>query len=69
MEEGISPFLLARALKFQLRVITREINWPPLTQSIYIYRLGQLRRLTIFLGASHQLENMKCARIMKNEVD
>jgi hypothetical protein len=34
-----------------------------------MFRLGQLRRLTIFLGASHQLENMKCARIMKNKVD
>jgi hypothetical protein len=32
-------------------------------------RLGQLRRLTIFLGAAHQLENMKFARIMKNGVD
>jgi len=32
-------------------------------------RLGQRRRLTIFLGASHRLENMKCARIMKNGVD
>jgi hypothetical protein len=31
--------------------------------------LGNLRRLTMFLGASHWLENMKCARIMKNGVD
>jgi hypothetical protein len=34
-----------------------------------IIRLGQLRRLTIFLGASHQLENMKCARVIKNGAD
>ena len=35
-----------------------------------ISRLGQLivRRLTFFL-ASHRLENMRCARIMKNGVD
>jgi hypothetical protein len=38
MEEGISLFLSARArmkhTKISTRVITREINWPPSTQSI-----------------------------------
>jgi hypothetical protein len=36
---------------------------------LLISRLGQLKTIDNFLGASHQLVNMKCARIMKNGVD
>ena len=57
-------------LVYRDRIFSRSTSkWKSRKCELNMNRLGQLRRLTIFFGASHRLENVKCARIMKNGVE